>query len=222
MSRRPRPSARQSQVVRETRRVIRVIAEGTVTEPDYLARYAQEHRDRIRVSIDPAPKWSDPVSLVRETRRQKQMRSSRDPEFDEFWCVFDVDAHDDVNRAVAEARDAGIETAVSNPCFELWLVLHIESQTAHVDRDTIQRRARGLGLLDGKSIPESAWPTLLDGYDDAKRRARKLDTRHLGVSPPGSNPSSGVWRLIDTIRGGQLPALTTGSDPPRVGSSPST
>ena len=201
MSRQPRPSARQSQVVRETRGVVRVIAEGTVTEPDYLARYAQEHRDRIRVSIDPAPKWSDPVSLVRETRRQKRMRSPRDPEFDEFWCVFDVDAHDDVNRAVAEARDAGIETAISNPCFELWLVLHLEDQTAHVDRHKIQRRARDLGLLDDKSIPDSAWSQLAGGFDDAKRRAQALDAMHAGDGrDPGSNPSSGVWRLIDRIR----------------------
>ena len=142
------------------------------------------------------------MSLVREARRQKQVRRRRDPEFDEIWCVFDVDAHPDVNSAIAEARDAGIGIAVSNPCFELWLVLHVEDRSTEVHRHTIQRRARDLGLLDRKSIAAASWPRLADGYDDAKQRAQNLDTIHKdAVRKPGANPSSGVWRLIDSIRG---------------------
>ncbi len=140
------------------------------------------------------------MTLVGRAREQKKSRSRRDPEFDEIWCVFDVDAHPDLNSAVSEARDAGIRTAVSNPCFELWLVLHVQDWTAEVHRHEIQRRATDLGLLSGKSIPEDVWPTIRNGYGDAKRRAQDLDSRHLGVSEPGSNPSSGVWRLIDSIR----------------------
>ena len=56
-------------------------------------------------------------------------------------------------------------------------------------------------MLNGKAIPREVWPTICSGYEDAKLRARKLDARHLGISPPGSNPSSGVWRVIDSIRG---------------------
>ncbi len=197
--------ARQRRDARGTRRIIRVLTEGAVTEPDYLAHWAREHRDRVQLAFDAASAGSVPMSLVREARRQKQVRRRRDPEFDEIWCVFDVDAHPDVNSAIAEARDAGIEIAVSNPCFELWLVLHVEDWNTEVHRHTIQRRARDLGLLEGKSIPESVWATLLDGYEDAKRRARAWDARHLDVSEPGANPSSGVWRLIDTIRGGPPP-----------------
>ena len=132
----------------------------------------------------------------------KKSQRRRFPDFNEIWCVFDVDDHPEIISAVAEARQAGIRTAVSNPCFELWLVLHVEDRTAFVDRHTIQRRAAELGLLDSKSIPESAWPTILDGYKDAKRRAQTLDTMHEGDGRnPGANPSSGVWRLIDSIRG---------------------
>ena len=119
--------------------------------------------------------------------------------------MFDVDAHPDLKSAVSEARDAGIRTAISNPCFELWLVLHLADQTAYVERHTIQHRARQLGLVDGKSIPDSERCRLFDGYEDAKRRAQALDIMHgRDGRDPGANPSSGVWRLIDSIRSESL------------------
>ncbi|MCY4629592.1 MAG: RloB family protein [bacterium] len=169
-----------------------------MTEPGYLIEWAREHRRTIDLRVDRGSAGCAPLTLV---RRARELARSRDRDFDEIWCVFDVNAHPDVNSAIAEARDSGIQVAVSNPCFELWMVLHVENREAYVHRHEIQRRARELGLLDGKSIPESARQRLTDGYEDAKRRARQLDTRHLGVSPPGSNPSSGVWRLVDSIRG---------------------
>lgn len=91
--------------------------------------------------------------------------------------------------------------AVSNPCFEVWLVLHHEDQRAHVERRRIQQRASQLGLVDGKSILDADLLRLAEGYEEAKRRARELDAWHDGNdSPPRSNPSSDVWRLVDRLR----------------------
>ena len=207
MSRSARPSTRHQRASGGERRVIRVLAEGAVTEAGYLTEWAREHARAIDLRIDKDAAGCAPLKLVERAREQKRAQRRKSPEFDEIWCVFDVDSHPDVNSALAEARDAGIEVAVSNPCFELWLVLHVEDRTANVDRHTIQRRARDLDLLAGKSIPESAWPRLAEGYEDAKRRAQALDTMHHGDGrTAGSNPSSGVWRLIDSIRAGPLPA----------------
>lgn len=142
-----------------------------------------------------------PLSRVQAARRMKRSQSRKDPDFDEIWCVVDVDDHPNLNSAIAEARDAGIEIAVSNPCFELWLVLHVEDQTTEVDRHTIQRRAGHLGLIEGKSIPEVAQEIIVNGYESAKSRARDCDNRHhLDGRRLGANPSSGVWQLIDSIR----------------------
>ncbi|MFT7647504.1 MAG: hypothetical protein ACI8Y4_002253 [Candidatus Poriferisodalaceae bacterium] len=82
----------------------------------------------------------------------KRRRKADGPDFDEIWCVFDTDEHPNLEQAVAEAADSNIRTARSNPCFELWLVLHVADQTAHVHRHAIQRRAAALGLTDGKSV----------------------------------------------------------------------
>jgi hypothetical protein len=47
----------------------------------------------------------------------------------------------------------------------------------------------------------AAVDTLVDRYEMAKARAIRLDAKHeADGSPPGSNPSSGMWRLVDMIR----------------------
>lgn len=182
---------------------MRVLTEGHVTEPSYLARWARHNRD---VRLDLAESGMVPLTLV-ETAREHQ-RSNRSAQrrgfgadFDEIWCVFDVDAHPNLIQALTEARDSDINTAVSNPCFELWLVLHIRDQTAHTDRRTIQRVAKDLGLVDGKAVSIPALERLASTYEEAKDRAIALDQRHRGNgSPAGSNPSTRMWRLVDRLR----------------------
>jgi hypothetical protein len=65
----------------------------------------------------------------------------------------------------------------------------------------VQRRAESL-LGCGKLLTDVAVGGLLDRYPQARERAERLDAKHAGDgSPPGSNPSSGLWRLIEAIRG---------------------
>lgn len=184
-------------------RIIRIHTEGRVTERDYL-NYWGRRNDGVR--IDWGESGMSPAGLVARAQQDAQAsrRSSRrhgSPAFDEIWCVFDVDAHPDVSQAITEAEQSGINVAVSNPCFELWLVLHRENQRAHVERRRIQQRASRLGLIDGKSIPDAALRLLSESYEEAKRRARELDVWHdENDSMPRSNPSSDVWRLVDRLR----------------------
>ena len=195
---------RRRHPTREPRRVLRVLAEGETTEPGYLSGWARRNA-RIHLDLDPSDTGMAPDTLVRRARehvRCNRRRSKRaDPHFNEIWCVFDKDEHPNLPRAIDDARQSGIEVAVSNPCFELWLVLHVEDQTAHVHRRDVQRRANELGLSDGKKIANAAWGRLIEAFETAKQRARALDERHEGNdSPPRSNPSTDVWRLVDRIR----------------------
>ena len=184
---------------REPHIIIRVLTEGAVTECEYLRRIRGP-----AVRLDSSDAGMAPMTLVERARAyQRAERRVRavNRRFDEIWCVFGRDEHPDFERAVREARDAGIRTAISNPCFELWLVLHLEEQTAHIERHAIQRRARALGLIEDKRLGAAADAALNDGYDTAAQRARNLDDMHeRDGSPPGSNPSSGVWRLADRLR----------------------
>ena len=94
-----------------------------------------------------------------------------------------------------------IEVAISNPCVELWFLLHFEDRTASISRHEAQRLAKQ-HLDSGKSLAPQALRLLEERHPDAKKRAIDLDRKHSGDgSPPRSNPSSDLWRLIDRITG---------------------
>lgn len=174
--------------------VIKVLAEGKVTEPRYLKRLARGN-SRVTMKCDGIGK--SPENLIYDATKFLGKG------FDQVWCVFDVDHHllQHINEVRANANRNNILTVVSNPCFELWLVLHKEEQAAHVTSSKIKRRAEDLRMIEGKVIAATGWSCLLDNYEDAKARAIALDRMHLqNGSPSGTNPSTDVWKLVDVLR----------------------
>ena len=111
----------------------------------------------------------------------------------------DVDQHPNLGPAVEKAVANGISVAVSNPCIELWFILHFHEQTAHIERDAAQAISKKLLGCD-KALDQEALRELMERYPGAKEKAVALDDKHRGDDrAAGSNPSSGVWRLIDRI-----------------------
>lgn len=180
-----------------------MFVEGLRTEELYLTYWRRQYRDRVLVEIDPYR--GGPLQLVEkavEAQRTeaRDARKGRGRAHNQTWCVFDRDEHPNFTKAIALADRHGINLAISNPCLELWFILHFEDQTAHMDRHPAQHRAEEF-LGCSKVLTESALSALAERYDEARRRAMKLDEKHAGDgSPPGNNPSSGMWRLIDLIR----------------------
>jgi hypothetical protein len=78
---------------------------------------------------------TDPSGIVREAKRIKGTARKTEP-FDEVWCVFDVEAkvtqqsRPGFDEAIDAAKQARIEQAISNPCFEIWLYWHSADQNA--------------------------------------------------------------------------------------------
>jgi len=207
MKRRNYNSPRRTRTPQEQLRKIRIHTEGKITEPGYLNMLGRLYRQKVYLDINTTGQV--PKSLVEQACQDDERRRQRRPippyDYDEIWCVFDVDEHPDINQAIHRARQKGIKIAVSNPCFELWLMLHHQDQTAYIDRRDVQRLARELELIKGKRIDDSSFNLLLEKYEDARRRAKELDRWHKGNgSPPRSNPSTGVWRLVDSIRDGRV------------------
>jgi RloB-like protein len=201
-----KPERRTAQTAVGPRRSeLLVFVEGVRTEVQYINLWYRRHRTGILVEISDT--HGTPMTLVEaaiETRRseQREERRGRGRAHDEYWCVFDRDEHPRFEEAVKLAQENQICLAVSNPCLELWFVWHFEDQTAHVERGEIQRRSRAI-LGCEKTLTEAALRELAGTvrYDAAKHRATRMDAKHQGDgSPPGSNPSSGTYHLVDRIR----------------------
>jgi len=106
-----------------------IVAEGALTEPQYLNRWYRDHRDRVRVTLK--HRHTDPLSIVRYAKRlDRSLSRGGSPAFDRVWCVFDCDAHPHITRAISEATDLGYKVAISNPCIEVWFILHFQQQAA--------------------------------------------------------------------------------------------
>ena len=125
---------------RETRQRILILCEGEVTEYQYFDAFRREERNRL-VDVEIDNKGGVPKTLVERAAKRKRdseedARRERDEnlKYDQVWCVFDVDEHPKLPDARQQARDNDIYLAVSNPCFELWLLLHFRDQTAHIER----------------------------------------------------------------------------------------
>jgi hypothetical protein len=108
-------------------------------------------------------------------------------EYDGVWCVVDTDSFD-IQAAQTAAERLGVDLAISEPCFELWLLLHFTGHTAHVDNGTAACRLLKKHLPGyDKKLDYVAFDS---GVQSAITRAKAL--------PPG-NPSTDVWRLVEVL-----------------------
>jgi hypothetical protein len=175
--------------VREERAQVLVVCGGMATEPDYFRGLKKERRNpAVRVVVE--GKGVDPVSLVRFAAQKRDTLG-----FDQVWCVVDVDEFD-VSDAVAAARKKDVNLAISNPCFEYWLLLHFELCAAPLTcfDDVRNRLTRHLPRYDKSRL---CFADFAPGVDDAIRHARSrceaLGTEHT------RNPSTGVWALVRQV-----------------------
>lgn len=92
--------------------------------------------------------------------------------------------------------------AVSNPCFELWLILHYRDHSGWLDNVDARRLRRSLDGSPDKGLGDA------DHYmahrERARGRAEALAKRHDkdGKGCPEDNPSSGMHLLLAAITAG--------------------
>lgn len=193
----PAPLRRRGPV-RPERYIMALFCEGAATEPEYLQALSQLPGDQkgtaVQLRIDLT--GAVPLTLVREAARAKAEGSAN-----EYWCVFDVewpDQHPNLLAAVSLAQENDILLAISNPAFEIWLVLHHKDHRAHMDtNEAIHERRRLDGSADkhldpGKYMPQRAV---------AAGRAQALRKMHAGNASnlPHDNPSTNVDELVAAI-----------------------
>lgn len=115
--------------------LVLVATEGTRTEKQYLSclqTTGQIDTSRVQVRVIPTPptgESSPEYVLARLKELQSRHQLSHE---DELWLVTDVDRWGDRKLAVVcqEALQTGARLAISNPCFEVWLLLHTEAQVS--------------------------------------------------------------------------------------------
>lgn len=161
------------------------VTNGESTERAYLEALRREPwlQQRLVVVVEKG----SPIDAVRGAARRRD-----DNDFDQAYVVCDVDQYP-IAGPTGEARRHNVTLLWSNPCFEVWLVLH------HGDCSRYLESAGKAGDLLRAHVKnwnktKLDFDAFRDGICAAVDRARKLD------DPPEANPSTAVWRLVETLR----------------------
>lgn len=183
-----------------------IVCEGANTEPNYFEECAKYYgAGTVRLRLITAA--GVPLTLVKCAihEREKlldQRRRSKDS-FDScfrVWAVFDRDQHPFVAESLALARYYGIDVAFSNPCFELWPILHLEDFGAQKGRHELQAHLKNLmPSYDHQNGALIDFALLKGNFVEAYKRALRHSAARDAENCAFGNPSTTVGTLVRKI-----------------------
>ena len=149
---------------------------------------------------------TDPRSVVQAavTRRNQLKREKRWTEGDSAWAVFDGEEHylhdpANWNDALQIAGSNGVQLAISNPCFELWYLLHFQDQFAYLTRQQARQMLKRY-MPDYEKSSKLYPEPLQERTREAIRRAKEIEVRAKdNALSPHENPWCGVTYLVESL-----------------------
>lgn len=203
---------------KESKKVFLIACEGICTEPNYILGLVKYQKSMQVIAagtevIIPPHQHSDPYGVLQDLLGTPNYES-----YDELWIVIDRDevelkrkgfgGHTEENfqKALKESKEHGVKVACSNPCFELWIVLHFEYRDTACSRGDIQKKAlvkinsilpkeKQLKKVENLKSGENLYDLLKNRVDIARRNAKKLKANEKIKA----NPSTGMYKLLDSL-----------------------
>ena len=146
---------------------------------------------------DEAAEYAKERGLTKNSRRRKYSYEEQD----EVWAVFDRDEHDKYEEAIIYCESNSVSVARSNPCFELWLILHEEDYDRPDGRKYVQKRLES--MIPEYDVNKGKTPDcqeMVSRVEEAERRAEALLRRRDEEGDPFGCPSTTVGQLTKGIR----------------------
>ena len=198
--RRRTPDLKRGSARREPKQRFVLFCEGKKTEPAYfdaIKRCRTSTQIAVKIVEDMGVPKTIAERAIKEANanRRRRKRNSFE-EDDEVWAVFDRDQHPHFKDAVQWCEDHGVGVARSDPCFELWLILHERDYDRPCDHWEVQddfARLHPEYDRSGSKTPDCA--DMVRRVEEAEKRAEaQLRCREEEGAPFG-NPSTTVFRL---------------------------
>ncbi|HOO56749.1 MAG TPA: RloB family protein [bacterium] len=193
-----RSSFRRKGPRREEKPVVLIVCEGEKTETYYFEQ-ARLIYNLTSVNIKILGKQCDPqpLKIVDYAQTMKSKYEKEDKEIDEVWCVFDRDQHHGFDEALQLAEKNGFKVALSNPCFELWYLIHYRDQESEIKNKKVIRELKR-EIPNYEKSDRDIFQKTGDKLPDAIKRAKRLRKLNKEKQKPAtSNPSTSVDKLIE-------------------------
>lgn len=197
-----------------------IVTEGTVTEPIYFKLLRQDLQlGPVTIRIEPGD-HSDPRHVIRTAdrivkehanrRRRGKLGQTEPQNYDHVWAVIDTDVAVRTNiwnDVVHLAEGRKVRLAHSSPCFEFWLLLHVEYTTradliTGKDAKGAVKAKIGYDYSTNVAVANEAMKSIISQWPQAVTNAERVREHHLGASTPiPANPSSEICALVRALDG---------------------
>ena len=168
------------------RRIALVICEGE-TEENYIYLLKKWYKSPIRI-----------VSHIEGTKITQSLIDNRTRELKispwdkvQSFLMYDMDVPA-VNEKLLNCK---ANLLLSNPCFELWLLLHIKEQKNAINTDTLIKELKKSASVwrnyEKSTFSETQQAFLKSNTDIAVGRAKRLEDL--------KNPSTGIYKLVELL-----------------------
>ncbi len=186
---------RSAKPTRSYNKLYLIATEGE-TEKDYLELIQKMVSAQIKISVpkpDHKPNPDKVIERMEKARKAEDLRKG-----DEAWLIIDKDTwpEEQIQRAFewAEQRsDRGC--ALSNPCFEYWILLHFEKPKSGLSTKSITDQINKHIPNYEKRLKEAAFSKTQ--IEDAIKRAEQQE-RNRSTLYPEQNGTM-VYKLIESI-----------------------
>lgn len=173
------------------------------TETNYFNQFNRVQKE-YRINFIPCNE-TDPVHLAEKTEEAWNAEGCDAKFGDRAYCVFDTDIdigkQREIDEAIRLSEHGHFEVILSNPCFEVWFILHFGYTTKLFCSNT-----EVIKELQ-KNMPEytkntDVFEDILPHCKDAVRNVKRLEEYHMNNNNRRGmkrNPSSEVYRIVKLL-----------------------
>lgn len=183
MARRREPSPPQ-----KMKNIALVICEGE-TEKGYLDLLRKWYKSPMKIESHIVGAKITPQQVQ---KYKENLKISHDDKVSTF-LMYDMDVQDTNEKLMR----CSAEMLLSNPCFEIWLLLHSKDQKSPISTASLGKVLRTSDAVWANytkaTFSETQQKHLKEHTDIAVERAKAL--------PEYQNPSTGIYKLIEKLKG---------------------
>ena len=179
----------------DLRKIFVLSCEGTITEPQYFRSFNKQNPN-VRVICLPSKHGRSPPEVLNRMKKGLQERFLR--KSDEAWLVVDMDWWTDgqlseLYQWSRQKKNYGF--ALSNPKFELWLLMHFEDVRGAINSRVCSKKLQRHLPNFKKHINPKNISTLM--IANAIERAKRQDNPPCSDWPRTTGTT--VYRLVERI-----------------------
>lgn len=190
---------------RDPKKKFIIYTEGRNTEPGYLEALQRLHEGAlIDIEIIGAAGVAATVAnsaIEKKKDINRQSKRSSYSKNDEVWALFDKDGHPLVWESITRCGQHGVQVGFSNPCFEVWLLLHYEYyDRPGSNKDAEKRLKQVCPDYDPDKGKMLDFHAIMDRVPDAENRAENQERTRVAEGNVREGPYTTVYHLTRSLR----------------------